>query len=1142
MKSLRINNLVRVVSFFMVICFSFSQIAIVCEGTQFLAGQSLFQQMMFTEDFIGTKEALKIEANFLYAIEEIGKFLLGDEESNFGPFPLSRLMQSIGGREDIDISHMDLGRISILENNIISIPYSMNSKKGKVNIALKGAVISKSVEGFELVKSEKYIIKVSDIKEEPKDNEGVVVLDQEEKLIMNMTDEDLKNITPSELNRKHIGRIIDMFDILWGNVIVPDSEEDKHSEYRELFHKFVISHSIDGIFGTHEMLPHLKRVEDPFRILKKNNISIPEAVEFLLVVCRNRNKQDVIDKIMMPSTKLEDKIEVQLSSNLNNWLTNLSDSDREWLKKLFACFVLADSMEMGSNWLRKVAVTVHLKEGEAVNLIKTLEDPADAFGFISKKVFKRETIEDVLTGDILVIEEDLSLNKDTKDYKALDAVSKESSSRVVCPWKIAGSGATGFVGGKLRQEMKKKRLEYTALVREGSSNAYKIKDKRGLENNDLLSPDYEVLEHVMSGNSTFYHLGGMSDHLDCQDAPARAFAINTISTAIMANIAEDNDTRFIFSSTFYVYGLMGIKNIEGKLIGEFDSYKILEEKENDPPEIKLIQKCLKEWEVAFKQYVDFFVETEGGKVSVGKISKKYPDIRIDKGNIESPEAFVERIIRKGVQGLSDVSNERWDELGIPRDYIYPLTKLLGERLIGKLDNTIIVRFANLFGDGQEEKYKVGTYLLGGHNERDPEKYTEKYFDGIAEVNRGEEFKVYRGGRDCLGVDDCVKDLFSMMSVSFKDDNAPRIINLSSGKNTSNKDIAKAIKETLGYDIEIEWDKKDDKKVAICDNKRIRALRHDRELDPIEVAIKEAVECYRPDLIRGISKKTRIVKVANRFLNWISKRKELKKAFTPYLLEEEKTAAEVQDNMKEIVKVLDKVDRAQMRDHHKIFDKEIREQANNIEAYGIDESVFNLALKAKRENQNLIIGLDISWIPGVKDKRLGNEKFNMLIRDIGKIGDKLRAQGLDNVIIEIGTGKQMLDNVIKMAKDTNTKISNMVIIAEEKLLSSADLQDSFSVLRGASDGGKAFLAGIRATEILSKYDQLGKDEYLGIELLRILSITLELSVKERDISNLPIVVEYDNENRMVIFLPRPELMDTSAIVEFYGRERKALLSA
>jgi len=1114
-----------------------------------LAGQSVFQREMLTVDARGTQEALKIEASFLHAINEISKYLLGDPTKNRVPYDLARIVEIMKDREDVELFGINASGIKKSSEGIVTVPCEIGDRIVDVKICLKNNAVAGEITGYGLMTSEYYFIKLVPGKREGYFQESSSDLPSEkpsnERDIMDMDDEELINITPAPLNKDHMRRLVCFFDILWGVVKGVESDRVQSEKYRQIFHKFVISHSIDGIYGSHEMLPKFKRSENPFRILHENNIKIGSAIEFLLVVCRNKNKQDVVNKIKDPRIDLETSIEEQLTPEVQKWLVSLSKADREWMRKLFVCFVLSDSMEMGANWLRKVALREYLGEEKSA-----LENPKEAFDYIRKKVFTEETIRDVLMEEILSESgEDsetavLALNDKHKEFTKLNVLSDESARHVVRPWNFAGTGVTGFVGGVLRKKSQERGINYTSVVRANSGKLYKLANREGLEYADLMNLDHESLNNIMAGNSTFYHLGGMSDHLMCQEFPAEAIATNIIGTVILAGLAEKNNTRLIFSSTFYVYSLMGEKALDGKLMQEVDPYAILGETENEEREIELLRISLEEWETKLQQYIGFYIDTEGGKVNIGEAKRKYPLVVIEDGELEAPVEFAKRILTDSIDMIKSVPGERWQELGMPKDFIYPMTKLLAERIISKMDNTIIVRFVNIFGPGQDEKYKIGAYVLGGYNEGDENRYADKYFDGIADITPGGVFKVWRGGRDCLDVEDCVEDLLAVLAVPLKDKNIPRIINISSGKVTSNIEIAEAITKLLGNNVRIKMDTRDDKTVAICDSAEINKYRPGRKYKSINEIVTGVVEHYRPDLAKRFSIRTRVIKVANRLQGWIFGRKQCRGRYTPRLIDGDVITGKVVEDMEEILDVVEKSDKTQMRDHHKIFEDQIREKAGKLGIESIVDEIFKFGVDPDNKKKNLVIGIEADWIPATHEGRtLQHNAINGLMKGIRDMEKKLVSMGIHNVKIVV---KEYRENIMDWAGKVQGQLIDKKDFSNTIIFGSIETIDFLNnnMLGSLGERKKPFLTAVDPTKLNEFYEEYGEieDKQQGIEIMKMLSVAIELALGARHYAKIEMILHYDEEKRMLILLPEPKRMNSSELIDFYKAKLKALQSA
>lgn len=160
--------------------------------------------------------------------------------------------------------------------------------------------------------------------------------------------------------------------------------------------------------------------------------------------------------------------------------------------------------------------------------------------------------------------------------------------------------------------------------------------------------------------------------------------------------------------------------------------------------------------------------------------------------------------------------------------------------------------------------------------------------------------------------------------------------------------------------------------------------------------------------------------------------------------------------------------------------------------GFVSAVIVLAIKAKREDQNLILVLDTSWIPGLDDpnnKSLKADSLKALLREIDNLGNTLRKMGLDNVLIvhENGKdGKNLAAALLHKAEETKTLLTNVVVFAS----SEAAVSESFVPLRGKKG---AFVCGVRLVDLFKAYEENGditKDFF--VDFMEMLTFTLELA--------------------------------------------------
>ncbi|MGB2660979.1 MAG: WbqC family protein, partial [Candidatus Omnitrophota bacterium] len=224
--------------------------------------------------------------------------------------------------------------------------------------------------------------------------------------IMNISDEDLLSLLPSELNRRHIGRIIRIFDILW-ELDVKGEDEEKRARYKEIFHKFVIAHAMGSHYGTPGMLKSFRHPDEYYRILGENNIIIPHEIDLFLRYSVFREKAETFKKI--------DGIKFGKNEEDNEEL-------KKWLRKLYVYFAITDSIEMGSDYLRREEVR-RLKGEDP----KTLECPAESFMFARKDLLENGIkVEEFITSEVV----DALSNTGSSEYWQIEQVSNEAASPV----------------------------------------------------------------------------------------------------------------------------------------------------------------------------------------------------------------------------------------------------------------------------------------------------------------------------------------------------------------------------------------------------------------------------------------------------------------------------------------------------------------------------------------------------------------------------------------------------------------------------------------------------------------------------------------------------------------------------------------
>jgi hypothetical protein len=216
----------------------------------------------------------------------------------------------------------------------------------------------------------------------------------------------------------------------------------------------------------------------------------------------------------------------------------------------------------------------------------------------------------------------------------------------------------------------------------------------------------------------------------------------------------------------------------------------------------------------------------------------------------------------------------------------------------------------------------------------------------------------------------------------------------------------------------------------------------------------------------------------------------------------------------------------------------------VEAASIVTSIIASARKIE-EGQKLIIGLETGWIPGIDEKGYGtqHDAMNVLIREIEDIGASLKAAGINNVEIIHKDAGELQWAVLGRVDTTNMRMSNVIILGSSTTINSFIKSGSFSRINKSGDEERAFLAGIDPTELARAYADAKNDtnKIIDLSLIELISIAIELSL-DKVPPKTPIIVSYDRRLRVVILLPRANIIDYNSMKHRYDAEKTALASA
>ena len=184
------------------------------------------------------------------------------------------------------------------------------------------------------------------------------------------------------------------------------------------------------------------------------------------------------------------------------------------------------------------------------------------------------------------------------------------------------------------------------------------------------------------------------------------------------------------------------------------------------------------------------------------------------------------------------------------------------------------------------------------------------------------------------------------------------------------------------------------------------------------------------------------------------------------------------------------------------------------------------------DQQLVIGFDISWIPGMEKGDLQNQAITPLIKEILGLETTLKRLGLKNVKVVRAKGDELAAEVLNAMKAQEginlnaTTFDNIIILANKEVVEA----ESFAVIRDGKDNKKPFIAGIDAVQLHKEYKE-SMDNQLYVCIVEMIAIALEASVGV-DVSKSPLVSKLDIQNKIIIFTPRAEVIMYEMLRERY----------
>jgi len=210
----------------------------------------------------------------------------------------------------------------------------------------------------------------------------------------------------------------------------------------------------------------------------------------------------------------------------------------------------------------------------------------------------------------------------------------------------------------------------------------------------------------------------------------------------------------------------------------------------------------------------------------------------------------------------------------------------------------------------------------------------------------------------------------------------------------------------------------------------------------------------------------------------------------------------------------------------------------VHADNFVNSIVARAMAAKKLGQKLIIGLDTSWIPGYEEGQLQHMALNPLIRELKKLERRMNNLGLNNIVIEIGSRKDLANKVLLKAQTTNTPLSNIIILTGQSILTSG----VFDSLKSTKNQRKAFIAVVNTSKLDEYYNGHPQDSRQSyMRLMEMLNIAMELSMEKESLNN-PMIISYDRNTRMVILQPKAEPIDFTKMKKLYDAQKQAIIAA
>ncbi len=113
--------------------------------------------------------------------------------------------------------------------------------------------------------------------------------------------------------------------------------------------------------------------------------------------------------------------------------------------------------------------------------------------------------------------------------------------------KILVTGATGFIGRHLTEELLRRKLDVTVLIHRKSHPSFENGKTQVIQADICDFPDLQMFDVI-------FHLAASINVSDCLKNPRKTFEVNVLGTLNLLEKTKESVKRFVFTSTMGVYG------------------------------------------------------------------------------------------------------------------------------------------------------------------------------------------------------------------------------------------------------------------------------------------------------------------------------------------------------------------------------------------------------------------------------------------------------------------------------------------------------------------------------------------------------------------------------------------------------------